>query len=101
MTKSRMNSPPHVDLQELQALEDNILEGIETLKGCGRILLHTVSLQNDIISGFYNAVAHGDDEHRRWLKETVDAYLASYSPRLAALSHRISNLASRPGTEEG
>lgn len=29
----------------------------------------------EIIDGFYDAIAHGDDEHRKWLRETVDAYL--------------------------
>lgn len=29
-----------------------------------------------IIAGFYDAIAHGDEEHREWLRKEVDKYLA-------------------------
>ena len=29
------------------------------------------------VAGFFDAIAHGDDEHRRWLKAKIDDYLAA------------------------
>lgn len=34
-----------------------------------------IKRQRDIILGFYDAIAHGDDEHRAWLKDVITKYL--------------------------
>lgn len=89
MTQSETSS------QEKEVLElgRRLNKGIDVLQEAARILAQTVKLQDKIIDGFYDAVAHGDEDHRKWLKETIEAYRNSYAPQLALLTATMQVLA--------
>ncbi len=75
--------------QEVQTIHERLLTGIDTLRDCARILAQTISVQDKIIRGFYDAVAHGDGAHRRWLRETIDNHRKRYASELEELERRM------------
>lgn len=79
--------------KELLDTSQALIKDIDTLKECARILAKTVKLQDKIIKGFYDAIAHGDEDHRQWLKEEIDEYRKSYAPELAMFTAEMKALA--------
>ena len=86
-----------LDVRQLQ----RNLAGVTSLNSeVHETLLSVIQTQHQLIEGFYDAIQHGDESHKKWLKEIVQAHINIYTPTLLGLSDRLERIWERTARKD-
>lgn len=81
-------------------LERNLAGVVNLNHEVNETLLSVIKTQNQLIEGFYDAIQHGDEGHKKWLKDLVQAHINLYKPTLFALSDRLERIWARTARKD-